>query len=322
MRVAAYAPVFAEVWNDFVAKAKNGTFLHDRRYMDYHADRFPDRSLLVFDGDEPFAVIAACEARQEVVSHAGLTYGGMLLRPEVTLPNALRGFHAILCEYRTQGFTNLIYKQVPVFYHRRLCHEDEYALYLAGASLSRRETTLLVDQQDRLPFQARRERMVKKARKAGVSCRRVSDFGPYWHEVLIPNIRARFGVDPVHSLDEIRLLSRAWPDNIHLQIAERDGRIVAGAVVYLNRHVAHTQYISANGEGKEVGALDLLFEELLNSVYRDRRYFSFGTSNIGGGSAINVGLVDWKEGFGARVCSNDTYTIPLRDEYPLLEQYQ
>ena len=26
-------------WNDFVAHSKQGTFLFDRRYMDYHQDR-------------------------------------------------------------------------------------------------------------------------------------------------------------------------------------------------------------------------------------------------------------------------------------------
>ena len=36
-------------WNAFVAQSKNGTFLFDRGYMDYHSDRFTDHSLMFFE---------------------------------------------------------------------------------------------------------------------------------------------------------------------------------------------------------------------------------------------------------------------------------
>src|SRR5262249_17835896 len=151
--------------------------------------------------------------------------------------------------------------------------------------------------------------------------RRNGDFGPFWREVLVPNLKMRFAADPVHSLEEIELLGRRWPENIHLHVAERKGRIVGGTVIYLTANVAHTQYISANEEGKEVGALDALFKHLIDEAYRDRRYFSFGTSNEEEGRAINAGLVEWKESFGARAWTNDTYTVPLASEYPLLSRY-
>ena len=37
-----------EAWNAFVALSKNGTFLFDRSYMDYHSDRFKDHSLMFY----------------------------------------------------------------------------------------------------------------------------------------------------------------------------------------------------------------------------------------------------------------------------------
>jgi hypothetical protein len=33
-------------WDDFVRTSKNGLFLFERGYMDYHAERFSDHSLL------------------------------------------------------------------------------------------------------------------------------------------------------------------------------------------------------------------------------------------------------------------------------------
>jgi len=48
----------ADEWNAFVAKSKNGTFLFDRRYMDYHADRFSDHSLMCYHDGKLFAFLA------------------------------------------------------------------------------------------------------------------------------------------------------------------------------------------------------------------------------------------------------------------------
>ena len=46
--IRRYTPSLADEWNAFVAQSKNGTVLFDRRYMDYHADRFSDCSLLFY----------------------------------------------------------------------------------------------------------------------------------------------------------------------------------------------------------------------------------------------------------------------------------
>ena len=43
--IKRYTPEQADEWNQFVAASKNGTFLFDRRYMDYHADRFEGTDL-------------------------------------------------------------------------------------------------------------------------------------------------------------------------------------------------------------------------------------------------------------------------------------
>ena len=51
MTVIPYSVYYREVWNDFVARSKNGTFLLHRDFMDYHADRFFDCSLLIYEGD-------------------------------------------------------------------------------------------------------------------------------------------------------------------------------------------------------------------------------------------------------------------------------
>jgi hypothetical protein len=66
------------LWNDFIDKAKNATFLFHRNFMEYHSDRFVDYSLLIFNEEKLVAVFPANRVGDEVFSHQGLTYGGIV----------------------------------------------------------------------------------------------------------------------------------------------------------------------------------------------------------------------------------------------------
>ena len=46
--IRRYTEADKAVWDTFVAQSKNGTFLFFRDYMDYHADRFRDHSLMIY----------------------------------------------------------------------------------------------------------------------------------------------------------------------------------------------------------------------------------------------------------------------------------
>src|SRR3954462_6151167 len=73
-----YEPDLAGEWNAFVARSKNGVFLFDRGYMDYHADRFADHSLLFHRGGDVVALLPAHLDGTTLMSHGGLTFGGLV----------------------------------------------------------------------------------------------------------------------------------------------------------------------------------------------------------------------------------------------------
>ena len=47
--IRPYTPADAEAWEDLIDRSCNGTFLHTRRFVSYHRERFRDRSLLLED---------------------------------------------------------------------------------------------------------------------------------------------------------------------------------------------------------------------------------------------------------------------------------
>lgn len=48
-----------DLWDAFVDASKNGTFMLKRGYVDYHADRFTDHSLLFYRDEELVALLPA-----------------------------------------------------------------------------------------------------------------------------------------------------------------------------------------------------------------------------------------------------------------------
>ncbi|MGC2781414.1 MAG: GNAT family N-acetyltransferase, partial [Bradyrhizobium sp.] len=118
-------------------------------------------------------------------------------------------------------------------------------------------------------------------------------------------------VEPVHSREEIERLHRRFPENFKLFLANIREELLAGAVVYETRTVAHVQYIASSERGRDCGALDKLFLELLAGAFRDKPFFDYGMSNQENGRVLNKGLIEQKEGFGGRAVVHDFYTVPL-----------
>jgi Acetyltransferase (GNAT) domain len=314
IEVAPYEAGGKGEWDEFVGGARNGVFLFRRDYMDYHADRFPDASLVFRgEGGRAVALLPATRRGDALVSHAGLTFGGIISGPGMKVGPMLELFDALAGHLRGTGVGRLVYKAVPHIYHRVPAEEDLYALFRHGARLVRRDLSSAIDARERLPFSKGRRYEAKRARREGVEVERSDDFETFMaieEQVLGEKYDAR----PVHTAAELRMLAGRFPENIRLHVARRAGEVLAGVVVYESDCVAHAQYIAAGGEGKRLGALDLVLEHLINVEYAAKRYFDFGISTEEAGRRLNAGLAENKQGFGARAVVYDFYEMDLNQE--------
>jgi hypothetical protein len=311
LSVQRYAADQKDKWNGFVAGAKNATFLFHRDYMDYHAARFVDHSLL-FDWDGvTVALLPAHEVEAILHSHHGLTYGGLIVGDEMTTSLMLSVFGALVGYARNSGFEALHYRTMPAIYHRRPAEEDRYALFRADAQLMRRDVLSIIDPAAGIPRQQRRRRAAAKAAKAGLVVAEDANFAAFWL-VLEELLETRHDTTPVHSLAEIELLHGRFPDHIRLFTARDAGLgIQAGVVIYESAQVAHVQYMATSATGRGNGALDLVLSDLLDHVFGAKRWFDFGISNENEGRVLNEGLAAFKEGFGARAMVHDSYRLDL-----------
>lgn len=313
METIRYTEEYKAAWNELVKNSRNGTFLIDRDYMDYHKERFVDCSLLFQDKEQIIGVLPANWQEQDrtVYSHQGLTYGGIILRKNVTALQVMEMLDEAIAFFKTQlGAVNFIYRPVPVIFHSYPSQEDLYYLFTKNVTLRKRQLSCCISQENPLAFTHSRKTGLHKAIRNGLTVRR--DINPYqFWEVLKDVLLARHNAKPVHSLEEISQLMKAFPDEIQLYTAIHEDRVVAGVLMYVMPSVAHTQYIASNEEGRNFRALDLLIDELVNKVFREKRYFDFGTSNSNDGRNVETGLLSHKESFGGRGIVYDEWDLTI-----------
>ena len=88
-KIERYHDSLTDVWDDFVERSKNGTFMLTRKFIVYHCDRFKDASLLIYKNKKLIAVFPANRSEQTIYSHQGLSYGGLVLPKQIKLIDAL-----------------------------------------------------------------------------------------------------------------------------------------------------------------------------------------------------------------------------------------
>lgn len=316
--VKRYQASDSKTWNDFIRKSKNGTFLFDRGFMEYHADRFEDYSLLIWDTNELLAVLPAHRNENRLYSHWGLTYGGLVYDEKLKLKQLLSVFGALLQFLSDGGIEKLHIKTIPSIYHKFPSDELLYALFIAKASLTRRDSLSVIDLQKPYSISKTRRESIRRGQKNGLEIREEDNFKLFWDEILIPNLHQKHQIKPVHSIDEIELLYKRFPENIRHFNVYHNRKIVAGTTVFITDTVAHPQYISGNPDKNALGSLDFLYHFLIADVFKHKPFFDFGISNEDQGRKLNEGLVFWKESFGANTVTQDFYEVETQN-FPLLE---
>ena len=275
---------------------------------------------MVFEGDKLIAVFPANKENNLLFSHQGLTYGGLIYKANLKFSRVMDCFYALLKYLNKNGFSELIIKPLPRIYEGLPNDELALLLHKSSAIVQRMDGLSVIDLRSPIKIARDRKQGVKRGEKNGLVVREEQELDRFWNEILIPNLQNKHKVEPVHSLDEISNLKRKFPKNIRQFNVYHQGNIVAGAMVFNTKYVAHMQYISGDESRNELGSIDLLHYHLITDVFKDKRYFDFGHSSINSGEQINASLLYWKEGFNARMVQHPTYKLKTAN-YIYLENY-
>ncbi|RCK42089.1 GNAT family N-acetyltransferase [Thalassospira profundimaris] len=299
-------------WDEFVGLAVNSHFLFYRDYMEYHADRFHDYSLVIRKkpNGQILAVLPACSDGDVLFSHLGLTFGGFLYKSDMSTITMLEILDDVREFLKEHDFKELYIKAIPHIYRQGLAEEDLYALFRNNAELYRVDVCSALDY--RAPAAKSRifKRNAKKGLESGLSLREMTDYRAFM-DIVAECLRNKYDTKPTHTAEELEYLSSKFPKNIELLGAFLGDELVAGAIIYKHNWVATLQYAFASEKGKELGSLQYLVDELISRYDGDFKYFVYGISTEDNGRYLNENLIRTKEYSGCRAVAYQFFKLVI-----------
>jgi hypothetical protein len=314
IEILTYSPEHEAAWDKFCTGSMNGTFLHARRFLSYHGERFKDSSVLIFESQKVVGLFPAAASPTDprlVVSHPGATYGGVIHRGWLTGMRMIEALAVLRDHYGDRGYERLLYKAIPHIYANAPAQDDLYALFRLGAQRVRCDLSCAIDLFNRQAPSERRRRGLKKAQKAVTLSSDPTFLGELW-KVIEENLFRKHRASPVHTLEEVALLMDRFPQQISIHCALLDGHVEAGVVFFNSKNAWHAQYIAASERGYAVAALDAVFDASITAAKAGgARYFDLGTSNVDGGIVLNDGLYRFKVEFGGGGVAHEFFELAL-----------
>ena len=160
-----------------------------------------------------------------------------------------------------------------------------------------------------------RKAQVSRAKREGGEVKVLHELSDYEAFIDLENsiLEERYNTRAVHTAVELKLLRDKFPENIKLYGTIKDGKLIAGTVIYVYRQVIHTQYMAANEKARIIGALDLAVATVIEEYKTSKLWADFGISTEHGRIYLNEGLIAQKEGFGGRTNTYDIWEIRIKE---------
>lgn len=309
-QIVPYEPRWQAAWDEFVRSSRNGHFMLERGYMDYHADRFQDSSLLCLHEGRLAALLPAHRRGREMLSHEGLPFAGFVVGPRLLHREFAEIFAATRICLRGMGIGRLTYTPAPACYHVSPFEDDLYLLHRSGARCSSMKLSAGFAGPRPQPASRQSRRALDRAERKlpceYFECHEVAAFWGHLESFLKTHRAGR----PVHTASEMTLLKDRFPQQIRMFFAIAGGEVVGGELVYLTHRVQRGQY-SFRHRTDSSSVSRRLSLWLAAHPELTRPWIDLGTSVDPRTGEIDGGILFSKEQTGARGTTVQTWTWDL-----------
>lgn len=305
-----------EEWDAFVDNSDNGTMFSKRKFLSYHAkDKFEDKSIFITKDGKLHSVFTAAlierEGKKILSSHPGASYGGFVYKSELNFKDAHDLVDILLGHAKNLKADRIQLTLAPIIYQTKYSNYIDFALVRNGFQYLKREVSSIV-QLDFEPnellntYRAEARTATKKALKKGVEIVETERFEEYY-EILQKNLKLRHGVNPAHTLDELKKVKILFPSKVRLWGAILKNKMIAGVCNFsVNKNVVLAFYISHDEAYQEYRPVNLLFYEIMKRYQTEGfKFLDFGIFTVI--MEPNWGLARFKENFSARGIFRDTF---------------
>ncbi|MFH0881873.1 MAG: GNAT family N-acetyltransferase [bacterium] len=313
-------------WERFIRRAVQGNIFSMQRFFDYHPKgRFQHRHLIFRRKGHIVAVWPGAyrdeDGKKSWTSHPGASYGGLLIRDDISLVNVHRLLTDLIEVAKKEGIERLRCTPPPLLYHRKESDTVEFAMRRAGFKYLRQDLTQAVDlrmlprseRQVIAMYDAKTRTAIRKAEREGVSIRHNlplegETLDQYYH-ILFEN-RKKLDVTPTHTRDELEKLSTLAPKQLEMSMAYYDSEPIAGILNFIcNEKVMLEFYIAHRDDAQHLRPSPLLVHDsIIHALDRGFTWYDFGISTEPG-NKVTWGLAAFKENFSMQAFFRNTLVL-------------
>ena len=308
MQVIKYNIEHKAQWDAFVQQSDNFSFLFYRDYMAYHSDRFIDLSLMLFEKDKLKCLLPGNSTNGIFYSHQGLTFGTMIHEPHFTYEKASLYLAHFMSFLKEEGLKQMLVKSQPFFYTSSLNHIQDYLFNHRQLQQQKLEIGAFIQSENHAFPKSSIEK--RKLRLSDFYVDEDNPLDEFW-DVLEQNLKQQHGSKPVHTLKEIKKLTKLFPDNIKLFVIRHvdTNHIDAGTLLFDNGSVVKMQYIATSDNGRTNRAIHAMYYLFISQYKKTKKYIDMGTCMTD--EDVNTSLLYLKQRFGAEVYCTQRFTLAI-----------
>lgn len=241
IEVVPYTDAFKDHWDRFVLRSNNGTMFHLQRFLEYHQKgRFNWHHLLFLDKGDIIAVLPGSTMGTTFESPIGASYGSFVTNA-IDFGTALELVDSFSDYCRLHGFERALLTPPPFIYQKTISQNLEYALAYRGFGYDKHyiSHSIRLESADFLSaFQSTARRYIHKYLREKTLTVEICDDYEAFYPILVNN-KARHGVKPTHTLEELIRLKKLLPDNLVLFLVYKGTKPIAGSLMFVcNEQVA------------------------------------------------------------------------------------
>jgi hypothetical protein len=318
VRVVRYcAGEHKKLWDPFVLRSMNGTAFHLQQFLSYHPEgRFHFHHLLFFRGERLIAVLPGGlrDKGRVFESPFGASYGSFVTE-DISAQTALDIVAAFEEHVQSQGIEEVYLTSAPVIYQPVLTQNLDFALLYRGYEYQRHYISHAIDLRipgnlfDRFKPAARTYIRKVQRQEHGVTVEHIShdkflDGIQEFYPILLEN-KAKFGVKPTHSLEDLYVLHESLPDLMELFLVRRNGEAIAGLLYFIaNKRVALVFYQMLRYEYQHLRPIYLVMNEA--AQWAKKQGFAFVDIGVSQDTSDEnpmtpaLSLIHFKEKFDSR----------------------
>jgi lipid II:glycine glycyltransferase (peptidoglycan interpeptide bridge formation enzyme) len=292
---------------------------HLQKFLDYHTPgKYQFDHLLFIKKKKIVAVLPGSLINGVFESPIGASYGSIVTK-DVKFSEAMNIVSSLLNYGREQGISEFLLTPAPMIYEKYQNQNLDFAMlwqgfkfqlhYISSAIKLHDENEIL----DRFSPTVRRN--IRKTINAFKLRVEVNDNYEEFYPILVEN-KARHGVKPTHSYEDIIKLKELLPDRLKLFMVYYQDKPIGGSLMfYPNKQVGLCFYNMLLYEYSDYKPIHrVMYEVVKDAKERGYKYVDIGVSQdtkAENPMTPSMSLIEFKEKFDAKTVMRNTFHIKL-----------